>query len=301
MYPVSIVIPYFNKDSTIHRAVDSVISQTHRNWELIIIDDSSINPMAMDTKWSQLPIKIYRNETNKVPGPSRSFGINNTKGDFVAFLDADDWWSPFFIEKCLTRLIETPSAAAAWVQSVVHDEEGNIFQRRYSSIPFVKIRETILQYARPWQTGGMLWRREFCGEWGNLTNNQDYYFEFSSSLKSNVVIPVREPLYHVDQGLGNHRSDLLSNNEMVLNQFELNCFVFNSIRGNLNCKSRVILFHRIIRSLWKINQVCGNIAINSSWQKSESFYPFMKLFNRNPQFLRLLHKLFQYTPFRLYF
>ena len=298
---VSVVIPYFNKSSTILGSVESVLSQTHQNFELILVDDASTIPLTLETSWLNHPIHLIRNPINLGPGPSRQRGMDQARGEFIAFLDADDWWSPEFVEKCLNKLIQEPSAAAAWAQTIVYTKDGNVFQRRYCTRPFNKLRETILQYSRPWQTGSLLWRKSCCGDWGCLSTNQDYYFEYSSSLKSNYVVPVCEPLYHVNQGLGNHRSDLLSNSEVVLNQFDLHDFVFNSIRHSLDCKSRILLFHRILRSLLKVNEECIPSQRTTAWQKSEAMYPFMKLFFRRNEFLEIFHKLLQHTPYRLYF
>jgi len=297
----SVIIPYFNKHATIDRAIDSVIYQSISEWEIIIVDDCSVAPLIPCGHWKNYPILTLRNEENYGAGPSRQRGMELAKGDYLAFLDADDWWSSTFLERCMEALAANQDAGAAWVRSKVYHKDGTISVRRYSEYPFTNLQETSLQYARPWQTGSLLWRRNCCGTWGNLSTNQDYRFEFSSSLKCNKVVPVGEILYHVDQRIGNHRSDLVNREETVRNQFELHKYVYDSVHHTLSKKSRLLLFHRLIRAMLKITEHCQDVEMQRYWKLTEQLYPLTKVFFRNPQILKVLHRIFQLTPYRLYF
>ena len=94
---VTVVIPYYNKEKTIERAVSSVLDQSYSNWELIIIDDYSDETLIMHKEWADFPIVIFRNEMNLGPGPCRQRALEMSKGDLISFLDADDWWHSDFI------------------------------------------------------------------------------------------------------------------------------------------------------------------------------------------------------------
>ena len=264
---ISVIIPYFNKIGTLDRAVNSVIEQEYANWELIIIDDCSEQPISIREQWQRYRIIVFRNDTNIGPGPTRQRGMALAKGEFIAFLDADDWWSKDFLKVCYEKLNENPNASAAWARSQVYHKDGSISIRKYSEIPFTQLQETSLQYPRPWQTGSLLWRRMYCGEWGSLSTNQDYQFEFSSSLKSNTVVPVGKILYHVDQRTGNHRTDLVKHNEVVQNQFELYKYVYYSLRPILSKKSKILLFHRIIRSIIKVTEHGSSEKVDYYWRQ----------------------------------
>lgn len=99
---VSIVMPCFNNESTIKDSINSVLEQTYTNWELIIANDNSsdrsqdiINEyMEIDSR-----IKCIINNTNLGAGVSRNKCIDIAKGNFIAFLDADDLWLPLKLEK----------------------------------------------------------------------------------------------------------------------------------------------------------------------------------------------------------
>lgn len=92
---VSIIMPTFNAGSTIKDAIQSILNQTYKNWELIITDDcSSDNTLEILREYAcaDSRIKFIRNETNSGAGFSRNRSIDAAKGKYIAFLDADDLW-----------------------------------------------------------------------------------------------------------------------------------------------------------------------------------------------------------------
>lgn len=93
---VSVVIPYYNRESTIIRAVKSVLNQTYRNFELILIDDGSDDNghKIVDEYIKNVDdiniVHIYQD--NSGPSKARNYGIKIAKGKYIAFLDSDDSW-----------------------------------------------------------------------------------------------------------------------------------------------------------------------------------------------------------------
>lgn len=93
---VSIIMPSYNSEGTILESIQSVLSQTYKNWELIIVDDRST-----DNTWQVIQtyadkydnIRIYQNKENLGAGASRNFAIKKARGRFIAFLDSDDLWT----------------------------------------------------------------------------------------------------------------------------------------------------------------------------------------------------------------
>ena len=90
---ISIIIPLFNRFSYTNRSIDSVINQNYKFWELIIIDDYSNEEFILDKKYRELDnIILLRNIENMGSGLSRQRGLNLAKGEYVAFLDSDDFY-----------------------------------------------------------------------------------------------------------------------------------------------------------------------------------------------------------------
>lgn len=89
---VSIVIPIFNRENTLHYCIDSVLLQDYENWELLLIDDGSVDHSSeICLSYSQKDRRIkYFYQKNQGAGPARNYGIEKSKGDWITFIDSDD-------------------------------------------------------------------------------------------------------------------------------------------------------------------------------------------------------------------
>lgn len=96
MCKVNVIIPYYNRQDMIERALDSVIGQTFRDFEVILVDDGSTDKGAevVDGYISMHPEIRFTHirQTNGGPSKARNAGINSAKGEYIAFLDSDDSW-----------------------------------------------------------------------------------------------------------------------------------------------------------------------------------------------------------------
>lgn len=100
---VSVIIPYYNAEGTIKRAIESVIKQTVPALEIIIVDDkskiSSLKQLEyIIHKYKQHNIALYKLSVNSGAGEARNFGMKKARGELIAFLDSDDSWHPQKIE-----------------------------------------------------------------------------------------------------------------------------------------------------------------------------------------------------------
>lgn len=101
---VSIVMPAFQAEQTIHKAITGILKQTHTNWELWIIVDAATDQtaniaLAHAAKDARLHVCI--SAKNRGVTRARNLGIRLSKGTYLAFCDADDWWSKDKLEKQL--------------------------------------------------------------------------------------------------------------------------------------------------------------------------------------------------------
>jgi glycosyltransferase involved in cell wall biosynthesis len=95
-YPiVSVIIPSFNREKLILKAIDSVLNQTYQDFEILVIDDASTDNTEQVIKGlGKENIQYFRMEKNGGQCIARNFGISKAKGKYVAFLDSDDEWLP---------------------------------------------------------------------------------------------------------------------------------------------------------------------------------------------------------------
>lgn len=132
----SIIIPLYNKEKYIAKAIESVLAQTCQDFELIVIDDGStdgsyeiakelIDPsQARDA--SRIPHSTITTQLNAGVSTTRNRGVAMAKYDYIAFLDADDWWAPTYLEE-MKALIEEFPDAALYASSYYKAKLGNNF------------------------------------------------------------------------------------------------------------------------------------------------------------------------------
>lgn len=99
---VSVIIPTYNRVHLLRRAIQSVLNQTYQDFEIIIIDDGSIdNTEEVVKKFQEQDkrVRYIKHEENKGGSAARNTGIKNAKGKYIAFLDSDDEWLPTKLEK----------------------------------------------------------------------------------------------------------------------------------------------------------------------------------------------------------
>lgn len=103
MEKVSIIMPYYNAARYIKETVNSIIAQTYKNWELIIVDDCSTAPetqtILQKIKNMDDRIIIMKTQVNEGAGSARNIAINKAQGRYLAFCDSDDWWYPTKLEE----------------------------------------------------------------------------------------------------------------------------------------------------------------------------------------------------------
>ena len=108
----SVIIPLYNKAPYIAKAIQSVLSQTFTDYELIIVDDGSKDDsfaVALNAIECQGNCHIYRQQNAGV-SVARNTGVAFSQGEYLCFLDADDWWDECFLEEMAKLIEEFPHA-----------------------------------------------------------------------------------------------------------------------------------------------------------------------------------------------
>lgn len=107
---VSIITPTYNSAKFIAETIQSVQNQSYNNWEMIIVDDKSVdNTTAIIAQFSSQDqrIKLFQMTSNSGPAKARNVGIANAMGKYMTFLDADDLWFTDFIKNSIDTIKKT--------------------------------------------------------------------------------------------------------------------------------------------------------------------------------------------------
>ena len=128
----SIVMPVFNSGNTLSKSIDSIKAQSYTNWELIVIDDGSNDNSYEILKLfasSDSRIRIFQQE-NKGPGAARNKGIEYCIGDYITFLDSDDYWDLDYLMYLYIKAKDT-GADCIFTEIIYESNNGHVI--RYSS------------------------------------------------------------------------------------------------------------------------------------------------------------------------
>jgi len=139
---VSIIVPTFNRAYCLADAVDSVLAQTHRNVELIIIDDGSTDdtPQLVASRWGHDPRVKYFQQANQGVTAARNQGIRRATGDFVALLDSDDRWKPWKLQAQIAAMVRCPDIGMVWTDMEAIDPHDVIVHPAYLKIMYGNYR-----------------------------------------------------------------------------------------------------------------------------------------------------------------
>jgi glycosyltransferase involved in cell wall biosynthesis len=111
---VSVVIPTYNRERTLRRAVESVFRQTCQDFEIIVVDDGSADgTLQLLRSFPDQRVRILQHPTNRGAAAARNRGIAAAKGTYVAFLDSDDEWLPEKLAVQVEDLATTPDSLGA--------------------------------------------------------------------------------------------------------------------------------------------------------------------------------------------
>lgn len=115
---VSVIIPTYNRKNIILDAIQSILNQTVKDSEIIVVDDGSTDGTKEYLAFLNLPIKIISKENGGVSG-ARNAGIKSAQGTYIAFLDSDDIWLPEKLEQQIAYITIHPNTALVYTDEYI--------------------------------------------------------------------------------------------------------------------------------------------------------------------------------------
>jgi len=193
---VSVIIPFKERFGKVERALKSVEAQTYKNVEVILVNDASIKEFSIDLKSFGLEITYVSLKKNVGPGGARNAGLEQAKGEYIAFLDSDDYWQPEFLEKAIAVHSETNDLAFVYSFTRIINN-GNDDGLRKDGVICRTILPDLFKSGRPWSTSSCLWTRSTVDKVGGYLNTrcwEDYDFDIRAAIIKNEIRCIYEPL-----------------------------------------------------------------------------------------------------------
>lgn len=140
---LSVIIPAYNREATIGRAIESVTGQTRQDFEIIVVDDASSDAtVAAVEAIADARIRILRNPRNLGAAGARNAGVAEARGEWIAFQDSDDEWLPRKLEKQMARVLAAEGHVAVYCGLLtlggLESREGERLSLRYVPDPSIR-------------------------------------------------------------------------------------------------------------------------------------------------------------------
>lgn len=287
---ISIGIPFYNTEEYLEHAIASVIAQTHKNWELILIDDGSTDgslELAQDIAKLDSRIRVISDGQNKKLPYRLNQIIDESKYCYIARMDADDLIHPRRLEKQLKFLLENPNFDLVSSGLVSIDNYNNVYGYRSPSSLNVDFNKVNLSY--PINHATILVRKEWYqrNKYNvNYPRSQDYELWCRTSSNKDLAVAILPDLlyYYREEGLINSKKLINAYNaglkiySQYSHKYSLKKFITTQVKkgavtllehfGQLQILARKRNKEKIEPSIIKEHQkVVDNLLANNSLRK----------------------------------
>lgn len=257
---ISVIVPIYNAEKYLEECIESILSQTYKNIELILINDGSTdNSLQICKKYKNIDSRIIIiNKNNSGVSDTRNKGIDIAKGEYIGFVDSDDSISPYMYENLITR-ITTDDTDLAVLSSYNINEHA--FNKQIINNDEAIYNLLLLKFPTS------LWSYLYSA---NLIKDKklDEEIHFFEDLEFNFrVLLVSKKISLANLTLYNYRNHSESTNSQTINKKRMTCLdIYNKLIPLLNndrLKQSAIYFKShclltVILSISKSNNVCSD-------------------------------------------
>lgn len=191
---ISIITPTYNREAFLPAAIESVLAQSYKEFELIIVDDGSTdNSRELINTYAEKDSRVrYLYQENQRQSVARNYALSIAKGDFICFLDSDNYWPHDKLEKSLKAFEQYPDADIVYGDCITIDEQGSELHRnnmrRYSGKiaalllkdNFVSMNTTMTRRKCFNEMGGMSGKRR-------VADDYDLWLKFSARYRFQYI------------------------------------------------------------------------------------------------------------------
>ena len=211
---ISVVIPTYNSADFIEKAIQSVVEQSYKKWEIIIVDNnSSDHTIELINSINDNRISIHKVNNNGVIAVSRNIGIGLAKGEWIAFLDSDDWWSKEKLSLSVERISDL--TYLIYHNLKVIGKKNTLFESKKTRLPNHPVMVDLLVSGNIIPNSSVMVRKSILDEIGGIDESKMMVGseDYNTWLK---VSSVTEQFIFIDKFLGIYRvhRDSVSNKNM---------------------------------------------------------------------------------------
>lgn len=265
---ISVIIPVYNAEKYLRTAIDSVLNQSYSFFELILIDDASTDTsldICKNYADKDERIHVLKNESKiHGPGMARNIGLDYAEGEFLYFMDADDWIEPDLFQKTIQRMRETNASIAQFSIINEYSDEGNS-----EKVYIWKGKEIFTQndikeefYSFWGNNRFSLWNHIFRKEiikkvrFENLLSGEDISFVMDALSNSNKIVYIPDVFYHY-----RITEDSISH-KWIENAVECRCIIWKHQKKFLDSlqekgESKIYAEVAFDTYIWIIYQLCS--------------------------------------------
>ena len=221
---VSVIIPTYNRAQSLSRSIQSVLGQTYKNFELIIVDDGSEDNIEEVIRgFNDSRIKYFRHDVNLGGSAARNTGIKNSTGEYVAFLDSDDEWLEKKLELQVRAMESRPSDdwGGAYCSYIYTDRKNGLVKaEKYGNLKKAVLNQEVGLCAG----STLLISKSVIDNIGlfdeNFKRHQDLEFLVRFFRRYNIL-SVREPLVKINGHSKISGATFAEAKEQYLSKFEI--------------------------------------------------------------------------------
>lgn len=260
---VSVVVPFYNVENYVEQCLRSIMNQTYKNLEIICVDDCGQDKSASIVKEiskEDSRIKIIKHKKNKGLGGARTTGLNKAEGEYLLFIDSDDWIESDCVDTIVEIMNKTGVDSAwfkakYWLEDLQKDADLE-FCSYFMNLNegYININETNLS-SFPLVTWNKAYRRDFLLKnnlnWREKIIFEDVEFYFKAFTKTSPVYLIDKYFYHYRQ----HSESIMSKN---INKPESTSVVFKILKDVYNYLKESELLRKYDTAFYKyVNEVFG--------------------------------------------
>ena len=206
MKTVSVIMPVYNTEKYLSEAIESVLNQTYSDFELLLINDRSTDnskQICIDYSKKDNRIRFFDNNTGEHgPGPTRNIGLDNAKGEYIYFMDSDDWIEKELLTDTVTKVEKTGADIVQFGVAYEH-ENGKSDLYVWNGEETVTRTDIIQDFYSFWKNNRYsLWmyllKREKINSirFESIMSGEDISFVMDVLCKVNAIAFIKKALYH---------------------------------------------------------------------------------------------------------